>query len=146
MAIRYPPMSGLRALEAVARHLSCTRAAEERWDIKLFKRWGCRLALTKSGYALVPVVRDLIRRLTLILDEITHKDEGPAALRLLIRAVESWSFVETRAHPISRRGSPVPRLHSDIANKLNLQYRFATTQDHMVTCCSKRCRNLQLQR
>ena len=107
MAIRYPPISALRALEAAARHLSYTRAAEELfvtqsaishqikhiealWDTKLFERKGRRLLLTENGHLLVPVVRDFIRRLTATLEEITQVEENPAALRVTL--LQSFAF------------------------------------------------------
>ncbi|NKB78009.1 MAG: LysR family transcriptional regulator [Gammaproteobacteria bacterium] len=81
MAIHYPPISALRALEAAARHLSYTRAAEELFvtqsaishqikhaeellGFRLFERRGKRLVLTEAGHALVPIVRDFLRRLS----------------------------------------------------------------------------------
>ncbi len=107
MAIRYPPISALRALEAAARHLSYTRAAEELfvtqsaishqikhiealWDTKLFERKGRCLLLTENGHLLVPVVRDFIRRLTATLEEITQVEENPAALRVTL--LQSFAF------------------------------------------------------
>ena len=100
-------MSALRALEAAARHLSYTRAAEELfvtqsaishqikhmeelWGIQLFERRGRRLILTEAGHALVPVVRDFIRRFTATLEEVLDKDEGPAALRVTL--LQSFAF------------------------------------------------------
>lgn len=100
-------MAALRALEAAARHLSYTHAAEELfvtqsaishqikhieelWDIKLFERRGRRIVLTEVGHALVPVVRDFIRRLSATLDEITEKDNVPSALRVTL--LQSFAF------------------------------------------------------
>ncbi len=107
MAIRFPPMAALRALEAVARHLSYTHAAEELfvtqsaishqikhiedlWEIKLFERRGRRIVLTEAGHALVPVVRDFIRRITATLEEITEKDGSSSALRVTL--LQSFAF------------------------------------------------------
>ena len=107
MAIRFPPMAALRALEAVARHLSYTHAAEELfvtqsaishqikhiedlWEIRLFERRGRRIVLTEAGHALVPVVRDFIRRITATLEEITEKDGSPSALRVTL--LQSFAF------------------------------------------------------
>ncbi len=107
MAIRYPPISALRALEAAARHLSYTRAAEELfvtqsaishqikhieelWGIKLFERKGRLLVLTDPGHALVPVVRDFIRRLTATIEDITDTEENPTALRITL--LQSFAF------------------------------------------------------
>jgi len=80
-------MSALRALESTARHLSYTRAAEELhvtqsaishqirhieslWDVKLFERRGRGLQLTEHGQALVPIIRDFLRRINSALDEL----------------------------------------------------------------------------
>ena len=100
-------MSALRALEAAARHLSYTRAAEELfvtqsaishqikhieelWGIKLFERKGRHLVLTETGHALVPIVRDFVRRITSTLEELAQKDEGPSALRVTL--LQSFAF------------------------------------------------------
>ncbi len=100
-------MAALRALEAAARHLSYTRAAEELfvtqsaishqikhieelWSIKLFARRGRNLVLTDAGHALVPVVRDFIRRITSTLEEINEINETPSALRVTL--LQSFAF------------------------------------------------------
>ncbi|MBX2869348.1 MAG: transcriptional regulator GcvA [Acidiferrobacterales bacterium] len=107
MAIRFPPIAALRALEAAARHLSFTRAAEELhvtqsaishqikhaeqlWEVKLFEKRGRRLVLTEEGHALVPVVRDFIRRITSTLQEINEKEETPSGLRITLQ--QSFAF------------------------------------------------------
>ncbi len=91
MAIHYPPISALRALEAAARHLSYTRAAEELLGFRLFERRGRRLVLTESGHALVPIVRDFLRRLTSTLEELNEmKDNSPSALRVTL--LQSFAF------------------------------------------------------
>ena len=107
MPFRYPPISALRALEASARHLSYTRAAEELfvtqsaishqikhieelWETKLFERKGRRLILTENGHILVPIVRDFIRKLTSAIEEMTTVEENPAALRITL--LQSFAF------------------------------------------------------
>lgn len=108
MPIRFPPISALRALEAVARHLSYTRAAEELfvtqsaishqvkhaeelWGLKLFEKRGRHIILTEAGHALVPVIRDFIRRITLTLEDLGEKsDAPPAALRVTL--LQSFAF------------------------------------------------------
>ncbi len=107
MAIRFPPIAALRALEAAARHLSYTRAAEELhvtqsaishqikhaeqlWEVKLFEKRGRRLVLTEAGHALVPVVRDFIRRITTTLQDINEKEETQSALRVTLQ--QSFAF------------------------------------------------------
>ncbi len=75
MARRLPPLNGLRAFEAAARHLSFTRAAdelsvtqaavshqvkalEERLGVQLFRRANRALLLTEEGQHYLPDVRD----------------------------------------------------------------------------------------
>ena len=75
MARTLPPLNGLRAFEAAARHLSFKRAAEELHvtpaassqqvqgleqfaGVKLFQRLARGLRLTDAGQAALPAVRD----------------------------------------------------------------------------------------
>lgn len=107
MAIRIPPTSALRALEASARHLNFTLAAEELhvtqsavshqirhleelWGIQLFKRKGRALILTEEGHELVPVIRDFIRKLTSTIEGITNADQGENALKVTL--LQSFAF------------------------------------------------------
>jgi len=107
MAVRFPPISALRALESAARHLNFTRAAEELcvtqsavshqikhaealWGLKLFEKRGRHIILTEAGHALVPVIRDFIRRITLTVEDLSEKTEGPAALRVTL--LQSFAF------------------------------------------------------
>ena len=101
-------MSALRALESAARHLSYTRAAEELFvtqsaishqikhaeellGFKLFERRGRGLYLTEAGHALVPIVRDFIRRFSSTLDELNDReDNSPSALRVTL--LQSFAF------------------------------------------------------
>lgn len=87
MPHRLPPIAALRALEAAARHLSFTKAArelnitqsaishqvrhlEQLWGLKLFDRRTSRLALTRSGQALAPVVRGFIDKMAITLETL----------------------------------------------------------------------------
>lgn len=106
--LRLPPISGLRALEAAARHLSYTRAAEELsvtqsavshqirhieevWELQLFERRGRRLVLTEAGHALVPIVREFIQRLTSTLEELAGAtDDKIGSLRISL--LQSFAF------------------------------------------------------
>jgi len=106
--LRLPPTSGLRALEAAARHLSYTRAAEElsvtqsavshqirhieeMWEIQLFERRGRRLVLTEAGHALVPIIREFLQRLTSALEELAGAtDDETGSLRISL--LQSFAF------------------------------------------------------
>ncbi len=96
--VHLPPVSALRALEAAARHLSFTRAAdelnvtqsaishqikhlEELWDLKLFTRLTRKLELTAAGQALSGVAREFFQKLDTTLDEV-KADGGHTALRV----------------------------------------------------------------
>ena len=80
MARRLPPLNALRAVEAGARHLSFTKAAEElhvtqaavshqvkaleeHLGVRLFRRLTRRLALTEEGRALLPAVGEAFDRI-----------------------------------------------------------------------------------
>ncbi|MBT3787045.1 MAG: transcriptional regulator GcvA [Alphaproteobacteria bacterium] len=82
MARRLPPMNGLKAFEAAARHESFTRAAEElcvtqgavshqvkaleaELGLKLFQREARRLVITETGRDYLEVIRDALDRIAL---------------------------------------------------------------------------------
>ncbi len=107
MAIRIPPTSALRALEASARHLNFTLAAEELyvtqsavshqirhleelWGVQLFKRKGRSLILTEAGHEIVPVIRDFIRKLTTTVENITSTYQTENTLKVTL--LESFAF------------------------------------------------------
>src|SRR5206468_9411897 len=77
---RLPPLNGLKAFEAAARHESFTRAAQElcvtqgavshqvkgleaELGVRLFQRERQRLVITEAGRAYLDVVRDALDRL-----------------------------------------------------------------------------------
>jgi LysR family glycine cleavage system transcriptional activator len=87
MLHRPPPIATLRALEAAARHLNFTKAADELcvtqsavshqirhledlWNLKLFDRPPRGLVLTRNGQALAPVVRNFFERLSETLETL----------------------------------------------------------------------------
>lgn len=93
-----PPIAALRALDAAARHLSFTKAAdelnvtqsavshqirhmEELWGVKLFERRGRRLELTQAGRQLSAVAREFFTRLQDTLDSLSSST-GHTALRI----------------------------------------------------------------
>ena len=91
MRHRLPSLNGLRAFEAVARHLSFTRAAEElavtqtavshqirrledQLGRKLFDRRGRVLSLTRAGQDYVPAVRAAFDKLRGATDKLLRAD------------------------------------------------------------------------
>ncbi len=107
MAVRIPSISALRALEASARHLNFTLAAEELhvtqsavshqirhleelWGVQLFKRRGRSLILTEEGHEVVPVIRDFIRKLTATIEGITSGYNTENTLKVTL--LESFAF------------------------------------------------------
>ncbi|MGI9303947.1 MAG: transcriptional regulator GcvA [Gammaproteobacteria bacterium] len=106
MSVRLPPIAALRALEASARRLSYTRAAEELhvtqsaishqirhieelWGLKLFGRRGRQLVLTPEGQAIVPIVRDFMDRMTGVLKQL-RADDDRGSVRVSL--VQSFAF------------------------------------------------------
>ncbi|MGU9956976.1 MAG: transcriptional regulator GcvA [Arenicellales bacterium WSBS_2016_MAG_OTU3] len=100
MILRLPPISALRTLEAAARHLSYTRAAqelnitqsavshqirhaEELWGLKLFERRGRRIVITEAGQTLAPIVRDFISRMNDALQDL-HVSDNHRAVRVTL--------------------------------------------------------------
>lgn len=86
-----PPLNGLRAFEAAARHLSFTRAAQElnvtqaavshqikgledRLGIRLFRRLNRALMLTEEGQRLYPAARDAFDRLAEAVKDLRARD------------------------------------------------------------------------
>ena len=92
---RLPPLNGLRAFEAAARHLSFTRAAEElnvtqaaishqvkaleaRLGIQLFRRQNRRLFLTDEGQAYFPALRDALDQIDAATARLQARDRAGA--------------------------------------------------------------------
>ena len=88
-----PPLNGLRAFEAAARHMSFTDAAEElsvtqaaishqvrglelRLGLKLFVRRNRSLLLSESGQAYLPSVRAAFDQLNEATEKLLQKDRG----------------------------------------------------------------------
>jgi LysR family glycine cleavage system transcriptional activator len=95
MGLRLPPLSALRAFEAVARHLSFTRAADElhvtpaaisqqvkgledQLGVQLFERSRRAVALTDAGVSILPDVQAGFASLSRVLHRNTHAPHGPA--------------------------------------------------------------------
>jgi LysR family glycine cleavage system transcriptional activator len=108
MRNRPPPIATLRALEAAARHLNFTKAAEELcvtqsavshqirhleelWGLKLFDRPARGLVLTRNGQALAPVVRSFFDRLSDTLDTLhTESTRVPLRVDMLQSFAVKW--------------------------------------------------------
>src|SRR6201990_1997477 len=88
-----PPLNGLRAFEAAARHMSFTDAAHElnvtqaaishqvrglaqRLGLKLFVRRNRSLLLSESGQAYLPAVRAAFDQLNEATEKLLQKDRG----------------------------------------------------------------------
>ena len=88
-----PPLNGLRAFEAAARHMSFTDAAEElsvtqaaishqvrgleqRLGLKLFVRRNRSLLLSEAGQAYLPSVRAAFNQLNEATEKLLQKDKG----------------------------------------------------------------------
>ena len=88
-----PPLNGLRAFEAAARHMSFTDAAgelsvtqaaishqvrglEQRLGLKLFVRRNRSLLLSEAGQAYLPAVRAAFDQLNEATEKLLHKDRG----------------------------------------------------------------------
>lgn len=91
MARRLPPLNGLRAFEAAARHLSLTKAAEELHvtpgaisqqvkaleqylGVRLFRRMNRALLLTDVGQACLPGLREGFDRLAAAVESARRSD------------------------------------------------------------------------
>lgn len=103
-----PPIAAMRALEAAARHLSFTRAAdelnitqsavshqirhlEEFWGFPLFKRQNRGLLLTDQGEALAGVVRSFLEQMEQTLGRLAQSEVcGPLKVSLLQSFAVTW--------------------------------------------------------
>ncbi|MCP5153184.1 MAG: transcriptional regulator GcvA [Ectothiorhodospiraceae bacterium] len=118
---RLPPLNALRALEAAARHLSFTRAAEElgvtaaavgqqvrsletHLGIALFRRRGRALMLTESAQAALPELREGFEKLASAVERLRGHDargslvvsvEPSFAAKWLVRRLDGFRD----AHP-----------------------------------------------
>lgn len=98
--MRLPPTTALRALDAAARHLSFTKAAEELhvsqsaishqirhleelWQVKLFTRLTRRLELTEAGRALSQLARGFFQDLDTTLTAV-RDNSAVAQVRVLV--------------------------------------------------------------
>ena len=107
MADGLPPLNTLRVFDAVARHMSFTRAAaelgmtqaaisyqikllEERIGAPLFLRLTRKLSLTDAGRRLAPVVADVFTRLRDAFTSFSSKNDGILAISSVITFTTNW--------------------------------------------------------
>jgi LysR family glycine cleavage system transcriptional activator len=93
MGRQLPPLNGLRAFEAAARHLSFTKAAdelnvtqaaishqirglEERLGVQLFIRRNRALLLSEAGQAYLPALREAFDTIANATEKLQRRDEG----------------------------------------------------------------------
>src|SRR3954451_14312871 len=93
MARRLPPLNGLKAFEASARHESFTKAAEElcvtqgavshqvkaleaELGIRLFQRERQRLVITDAGRSYLETVRDAFDRIAAGTEQLLQRQSG----------------------------------------------------------------------
>jgi LysR family glycine cleavage system transcriptional activator len=107
MADKLPPLNTLRVFDAVARHMSFTKAAaelgmtqaavsyqikllEERIGASLFQRLTRKLILTDAGRSLAPVVADVFARLRDAFTSFASKNDGILAISSVITFTTNW--------------------------------------------------------
>jgi LysR family transcriptional regulator, glycine cleavage system transcriptional activator len=107
MTAPLPPLNTLRVFDAVARHMSFTKAAaelgmtqaavsyqikhlEDRLGQSMFRRMTRRLALTDAGARLAPAVSDALSRLRTAIDEISNRHAGILAVTAVTTFTTNW--------------------------------------------------------
>jgi LysR family transcriptional regulator, glycine cleavage system transcriptional activator len=152
-----PPLNWLRAFEAAARHLSFTHAAQElnltqaaiskqvkllelQLRQQLFVRLPRGLALTKSGEAFVPKVRDAFERLHLGTQEVFGRQRGAVlTVRCAISFAVNWlaprlpDFMARHPEAKIRLVSSVWG-ESDDASPFDVDIQYGTGNWRNVTC------------
>jgi LysR family glycine cleavage system transcriptional activator len=147
MSRRLPPLNGLRAFEAAARHLSFTRAAdelnvtqaaishqikalEERLGMALFRRLNRALMLTDEGQLLFPAVRDAFDSLAEAADRLRSRESsGMLTVSALPSFAVKW-FVPKMSrfqelHPeIDLRIAASERLVDFAGDSVDVAFRF----------------------
>ncbi len=104
---KLPPLHGLRAFEAAARHLHFTRAAEELHltptaishqvrqleeilGVELFRRYPRPVKLSPAGEKLFPVLRDSLDRIAAALGQLSDDEDGPLRLSVTMAFASRW--------------------------------------------------------
>ncbi|WP_428697384.1 LysR substrate-binding domain-containing protein [Stappia sp.] len=104
---KLPPLHGLRAFEAAARHLHFTRAAEELHltptaishqvrqleeilGVELFRRYPRPVRLSPAGEKLFPVLRDSLDRIAAAIGQLSDGQDGPLRLSVTMAFASRW--------------------------------------------------------
>src|ERR1700704_3533170 len=120
-----PPLNGLRAFEAAARHMSFTDAADElsvtqaaishqvrgleqRLGLKLFVRRNRSLLLSEAGQAYLPAVRGAFDQLNEATEKLLQKDRG-GHLTGTTQASFAMKWVVPRLGGLQRPQPPIGR-------------------------------------
>lgn len=108
MSVRLPSLNGLRAFEAVARHMSFTKAAEElnvtqtavshqirrleaELGVALFLRLNGGLALSEDGQAYLPGVRAAFQALRYSTEQLLEsRDKSVLTISTLVSLASKW--------------------------------------------------------
>lgn len=149
MARSLPPLNGLRAFEAAARHLSFTRAAEElhvtqaavshqikgleeRLGMRLFRRLNRSLLLTDEGQRLFLAARDAFERLAEAVEGLRARDTGgPLTVSVLPSFAAKWlvprlSRFQERYPDIDLRITALERLVDLVRDDVDVAIRFGS--------------------
>ncbi len=147
MSVRLPSLTGLRAFEAAARHLSFTRAAEElnvtqtaishqirrledQLGLKLFVRRHRALTLTPAGAAYLPAVSGAFDDLRRATARVTAaRDEGVLTVSTLTTLAAKWLVprlmeFQTRHPDIEVRLTTSPQLVDLRRDDVDLAIRY----------------------
>ena len=104
---KLPPLHGLRAFEAAARHLHFSAAAEELHltptaishqvrqleeilGVELFRRYPRPVRLTPAGEQLFPVLRDSLDRIATSIEQLSDRQDGPLRLSVTMAFASRW--------------------------------------------------------
>lgn len=138
---RLPPLNGLRAFEAAARHLSFTRAAaelnvtqaaishqirmlEERLAVKLFVRRNRTVLLSEAGQAYLPALRDAFDMIDQATDRLLRRDEtAPLVISSTASFATKW---------LVPRLSAFQSLHPEIEVQLSTSFELVDFQRDAV--------------
>lgn len=143
-----PTLQQLRLFEAVARHGSVTRAAEEvhltqpsvsmqvraledKIGLPLTEQIGKALHLTRAGEAVEEASRDILGRMA-ALEQALRDLEGEVAGPLSVAVVSSAKYVVPQLLGAFKRRFPRVEPHLEIANRETVLARLAANADDLI--------------